>query len=102
MATKIEERPHFFTQDGKAILHVVGQIVRNDRKKRLDYADFLCVYQQARKKLGLRKPRKERKLPRLLPEADRERVFRVLQSAATCSMRSSSSCFSGRPCASPS
>jgi integrase/recombinase XerD len=34
---------------------------------------------QARKKFGLRKPRTERKLPQLLPEADLKRFFRVSQ-----------------------
>jgi site-specific recombinase XerD len=59
--------------------HVVGQIVRPARKERFDYADVLYVCQQARRKLGLRRPKKERRLPRLLPGADLKRFFRVLQ-----------------------
>jgi integrase/recombinase XerD len=63
----------------KAKSHVVAQIVRIARKERLSYADFVYVCQQARRKLGLRKAKKERRLPRLLPAADLERFFRVIQ-----------------------
>src|SRR5262249_38865985 len=79
VAKKGEKRPDFVAPGAKAKSHVVGQIVRLARKERLDYADFLYVCQQARRKLGLRKPKKERKLPQLLPEADLQRFFRVLQ-----------------------
>jgi len=51
----------------------------SSRKERLSYPDFVYVCQQARKKLGLRKPKTERKLPQLLPEADLKRFFRVIQ-----------------------
>jgi site-specific recombinase XerD len=79
VAKKGENRPDFVAPSEKAKSHVVGQIVRLARKERLDYADFLYVCQQVRRKLGLRKPKKERKLPQLLPEADLKRFFRVLQ-----------------------
>jgi site-specific recombinase XerD len=79
VAEKAKKRPDFAAPSEKAKSHVVGQIVRLARKERLDYADFLYVCQQARRKLGLRKPRKERKLPLLLPEADLRCFFRVLQ-----------------------
>jgi integrase/recombinase XerD len=79
VAKKAERRPDFVAPSEKAKSHVVGQIVRLARKERLDYAEFLYVCQQARRKLGLRKPRKERKLPQLLPEADLRRFFQVLQ-----------------------
>ncbi len=74
-----EKRPDFVAPSERAKSHVVGQIVRLARKERLEYADFLYVCQQARRKLGLRKPKRERKLPQLLPEADLQRFFRVLQ-----------------------
>jgi site-specific recombinase XerD len=57
----------------------VGHLVRLARRERLGYDEFLYVCQQARKKLGLRKPKKERKLPKLLPEADLKRFFREIQ-----------------------
>jgi site-specific recombinase XerD len=76
---KIAKRRYFVAPSEKAKSHVVGQIVRLARKERLDYAEFVYVCQQARRKLGLRKPKKERKLPQLLPEADLKRFFHVLQ-----------------------
>jgi integrase/recombinase XerD len=79
VAKKVEKRPDFVAPSEKAKSRVVGQIVRLARRERLDYADFLYVCQQARRKLGLRKPMKERKLPQLLPEADLKRFFRVIQ-----------------------
>jgi site-specific recombinase XerD len=57
----------------------VGQFVRIVRKARLNYADFLYVCQQARKKLGLKTPKKARKLPQLLSQAALQRFFRVFQ-----------------------
>jgi site-specific recombinase XerD len=73
------KRQDFVSPEQKAKSQVVSQIVRIARKERLSYADFVYVCQQARKKLGLRKPRTERKLPQLLPEADLKRFFRVIQ-----------------------
>jgi len=69
----------FVSSNGKAKSQVVAQLVRLARKERLDYNDFLYVCQQARKKLGLRKTKRERKLPQLLPEAELKRFFRVLE-----------------------
>jgi len=69
----------FVSPSEKAKSQVVAQIVRLARKERLDYDDFLYVCQQARKKLGLRKPKRERKLPQLLPEAELKKFFRHLQ-----------------------
>ena len=79
VANKVEKRSDCVAPSEKAKSHVVGQIVRLARKERLDYADFLYVCQQARRKLGLRKPKKDRKLPQLLSEADLKRFFRILQ-----------------------
>jgi site-specific recombinase XerD len=73
------KRQDFVSPEQKAKSQVVSQIVRIARKERLSYADFVYVCQQARKKLGLRKPKAERKLPQLLPEADLKRFFRVIQ-----------------------
>lgn len=58
---------------------VVANIVRIARKARLSYDDFLYVSQQARKKLGLRRPKKERRLPHLLPETELKRFFQTIQ-----------------------
>jgi integrase/recombinase XerD len=64
---------------GKAKSQIVAQIVRLARKERLSYADFIYVCQQVRKKLGLRKTKKERKLPQLLAEMELKRFFSVIQ-----------------------
>ncbi len=69
----------FVLPNEKAKSEVVAQFVRLARKERLDYDDFLYVCQQARKQLGLRKPKRERKLPQLLPEAELKKFFRRLQ-----------------------
>lgn len=69
----------FVSSNEKAKSQIVTQFVRIARKERLNYDDFLYVCQQARKKLGLRKPKRERKLPQLLPEAELKKFFRVIQ-----------------------
>jgi site-specific recombinase XerD len=73
------KRHDFVSPNEKAKSAVVTQFVRIARKERLDYDDFLYVCQQARKKLGLRKPKRERKLPQLLPEIELKKFFRVIQ-----------------------
>jgi integrase/recombinase XerD len=72
-------RGNFVSPHAKAKSLIVTQLVRIARKERLDYAAFLYVCQQARRRLGLRKPPKERKLPQLLPEVELKKFFRVLQ-----------------------
>lgn len=60
---KAQKRANFVSANGMAKSLVVAQFVRIARKARLSYDDFLYVSQQSRKKLGLRPPKKERKLP---------------------------------------
>ena len=57
------------------------QLVRLARKARLGYDEFLYVSQQARKKLGLRRVQKDRRLPQLLAESELKRFFRAIQDA---------------------
>jgi integrase/recombinase XerD len=76
---KAGKRRNFVAPNEKAKSPVIARIVRIARQERLGYADFLYVCQQVRKKLGLRKPKQERKLPQLLPEANLKRFFRVIQ-----------------------
>ena len=73
------KRPNFVSANEKAKSDVVANIVRIARKARLSYDDFLYVSQQARKKLGLRRPKKERRLPHLLPETELKRFFQTIQ-----------------------
>ncbi len=49
------------------------------RKERLDYDEFIYVCQEARKKLELKRPRRARKLPQLLSDADLKSFFKVIQ-----------------------
>ena len=79
MANTARNRDDFAAPDAKAKSAAVARIVRIARKERFSYAEFVSVCQQARKKLGLRKPRPERKLPHVLSEADLKRFFRVVQ-----------------------
>jgi len=73
------KRIDFVVPNEKAKSQIVVQIVRLARKERLSYDEFRYVCQQARKKLGLRKPKHERKLPQLLPESELKKFFRRLQ-----------------------
>ena len=57
-----------------AIVVIFGDSVRSGA---LGYDDFLYVSQQVRKKLGLRRGLKERRLPQLQPEAELKRFFRA-------------------------
>lgn len=75
-----ENRHDFVSTNESAKSQTVAKIMRLARKARLDYTDFIYVCQQARRKLGLRKPKTKRKLPQLLSEVDLKRFFKVLQS----------------------
>lgn len=59
-------------------IEIVEKIVRLARKERLSYDDFIYVCQQARKKLGLKKTRKEKRLPQILSETELKKFFRVI------------------------
>jgi integrase/recombinase XerD len=73
------KRLNFVSTNEKAKSEVVAQVVRIARKARLSYDDFLYISQQARKKLGLRRSKKERRLPHLLPEAELKCFFQTIQ-----------------------
>lgn len=68
----------FVSANEKAKSEVVAQLTRIARKARLGYDEFLYVCQQARRKLGLRRPKRERRLPHLLSEAEVKRFFQVI------------------------
>ena len=78
-AKQVTKRANFVSPNEKAKSALVAQLVRIARKARLGYDDFLYISQQARKKLGLRRGRKERRLPQLLADADLKRFFRAIQ-----------------------
>lgn len=79
MEKRRAKRPDFVSSNEKTKSEVVAQFVRIARKERLNYAEFLYVCQQTRRKLGLRKPKRERKLPQLLTEAELKRFFQVIR-----------------------
>lgn len=79
MARDTRKRPHFVSSSDKAKSALVEQIARLAHRAHLDYDGFLYVCQQARRKLGLRKPRREQRLPRLLTEPELKRFFDVIQ-----------------------
>jgi len=60
-------------------IEIVEKFVRLARKERLTYDDFIYVCQQARKKLGLQKPRKEKRLPQILSETELKKFFQVIR-----------------------
>jgi integrase/recombinase XerD len=78
-ARRAAKRSNFVSSNEKAKSEVVAQLVRIARKARLGYDDFLYVSQQARRKLGLRRARKERRLPQVLPATELKRFFRAIQ-----------------------
>jgi integrase len=58
---------------------MITQLVRLARRERLSYDEFGYVCQQARKKLGLKKPPRARKLPHLLTADELTRFFRAVR-----------------------
>lgn len=60
---------------------IVTQLVRAARQAHLNYDDFGYVCQQARKKLGLKKPRRERRLPQLLSQVQLAQFFFAIQTS---------------------
>jgi integrase len=79
MSIDTTQTANFVSPDENAKSDAVAQLVRIARKNRFDYDDFLYVCQQARRKLGLRKTKRERKLPQLLTEAEIRRFFEAIQ-----------------------
>jgi integrase len=69
----------FAARKQSAKLEAVKKIIRVARQHRLGYEDFVYVCQQARIKLKLKKPRKERKLPEILSLAELKKFFKTVQ-----------------------
>lgn len=62
----------------KAKSEVINQLVRLARKERLTYDEFGYICQQARRKLSLKKPKRERRLPQLLTGEELHRFFKAV------------------------
>lgn len=63
----------------KAKSEVVAQLVRLARKEHLSYDEFGYICQQARKKLKLKKPKREQRLPQLLTSEELGRFFQAVR-----------------------
>jgi len=79
MPQRSQKQPDFVSSNEKAKSKIVDQIIRLARRERLNYDDFIYVCREARKKLGLKRPKKQRKLPQLLTEAELKRFFKEIQ-----------------------
>jgi site-specific recombinase XerD len=79
MPRRPQNTAHFVSANQKAKSAAVAIVVRAARRARLDYAGFLYVCQQARRKLKLARPPREHKLPHLLPGSGLKRFFQVIQ-----------------------
>ena len=79
MPKQARKRTHFLSANKKTKSGIVSKMVRLARKERLNYDDFLYVCQQVRKKLGLRRPERQQKLPQLLPATVLTRFFQVIE-----------------------
>jgi integrase/recombinase XerD len=69
----------FVSANETAKSEIVAKLVFLARKERLDYDAFQYVCQEARKRLGLHRPKRGRSLPKLLSESDLKSFFRAIQ-----------------------
>src|SRR5690242_14565530 len=74
-----EKSADCISANGKAKSEMIADLVRAAKRERLNYDDFLYVCRQARKKLGLRRPKRKQTLPKILSEADLRRFFDVVK-----------------------
>lgn len=77
--TKKAKSKHKGKAEKREKKEIVEKIVRIAKKERLSYDDFIYVCGEARKKLGLKRPKKEKSLPQILPETELKRFFQVIQ-----------------------
>jgi integrase len=75
--TSPETEQHFTSADRNTKL--VREIARLARRARLDYEGFRRVCAEVRKEVGLRRPPRSRRLPRILPEASLKRFYEAIQ-----------------------
>jgi integrase/recombinase XerD len=75
--TSPETQQHFTSADGNTKL--VREIARLVRRARLDYDGLRRVCAQVRKEVGLRRPPRSRRLPRILPEASLKRFYEAIK-----------------------
>src|SRR5437016_6581159 len=76
---RTETNKHFAGANGNAKL--VRAISNMVRRARLDYEEFRQVCALVRKAVGLRRPPRSRRLPRILPEASLRKFYEVIDRA---------------------
>jgi integrase/recombinase XerD len=60
---------------------ITKEILRIVRREHVDYASFIDICQRVRTKAGLKRSKRQGKLPQLLSEADLKRFFHAIQDA---------------------
>ena len=77
--TGTKNGPHFGGANGNTKL--VRTIANAVRRARLDYEGFRRVSALVRTELGLRRPPRSRRLPRILPDASLKKSYEVIDQA---------------------
>jgi integrase len=75
--TSLPTEQHFTGANATAKL--IREIARLVRRARLDYEGFSHACAAVRKQLGLRRPGRSRRLPRILPESSLRRFYEAIQ-----------------------
>jgi integrase/recombinase XerD len=81
MIERTQTREHCVSANKKAKSEMVKRFVRMVRQERLDYDDFNYVCKHARRALGLSRPVRGVRLPKILSDLDLQRFFEAVQSA---------------------
>ncbi len=76
---QLKKPTNFVAKTESTKLEAVKKIIRVARLHRLSYDDFIYVCQQARLKLNLKKPKKERRLPEILSLPELKKFFKTIQ-----------------------
>jgi integrase/recombinase XerD len=79
-----EKAPDFallddFAKSDTSLADITKRIAFIVRKERLDYSTFLDVCQRVRKSAGLKRPKKQKTLPKLLSESDLRAFFKTVE-----------------------
>jgi hypothetical protein len=84
-----KNREHF--AGANQIAKLIRAIVTLVRRARIDYEGFRRVCAQVRKELGIRRPPRSRRLPRILSDANLKRFYDIIDEAGTRTVRSKQS-----------
>jgi integrase/recombinase XerD len=68
-----------FAKSDASLADITKRIAFIVRKERLDYSTFLDVCQRVRKSVGLKRPKKQKTLPKLLSESDLKAFFKTVE-----------------------